>query len=66
MPNQPKPLGWCYKSGSTIIRGFNSSPLFREDCLTRKAHSESEFAGAVITASGVVADEPNLLVALTL
>jgi len=27
--------GWSYKPGSTIICGYDSSPLFREDCLER-------------------------------
>jgi len=35
MPTQAKPLGWSYKPGSSIIRGYDSSPLFREDCLER-------------------------------
>ncbi len=35
MPTQPKPRGWCYPPGSSIIRGYDSSPLFREDCLER-------------------------------
>jgi len=34
MPTQPN-RGWFYKPGSTIIRGYDSSPLFREDCLER-------------------------------
>ncbi len=31
----PQPHGWSYKPGSTITRGYDSSPLFREDCLER-------------------------------
>jgi len=27
--------GWSYKPGAPIIRGYDSSPLFREDCLER-------------------------------
>ena len=35
MSTQPKPRGWYYPSGSSIIRGYDTSPLFREDCLER-------------------------------
>ena len=33
--DHPKPRGWCYPPGSSIIRGYDSSPLIREDCLER-------------------------------
>jgi len=33
--SQPNLHGWCYPPGSSIIRGYDSSPLFREDCLER-------------------------------
>ncbi len=35
MSTQPKPRGWCYPPGSSIIRGYDTSALFREDCLER-------------------------------
>jgi hypothetical protein len=34
--NKPNPRGWSYKPGSPLIRGFDTSALFREDCLLRK------------------------------
>jgi len=39
---QLNPRGWCYPPGSTIIRGYDSSPLFREDCLLRIQHLQME------------------------
>ena len=42
MPTQAKPHGWSYKPGSSIIRGYDSSPLFREDCLERIRHLQLE------------------------
>ena len=35
MPTELKHRGWCYKPGSSIIRGYDTSALFREDCLER-------------------------------
>jgi len=32
---QPKPRGWSFVPGKPIVRGYDSSPLFREDCLER-------------------------------
>jgi len=32
---QPKPCGWCYPLGSSIICGYDTSALFRENCLER-------------------------------
>jgi len=32
---QPQPRGWSFVPGKPIIRGYDSSPLFREDCLER-------------------------------
>ncbi len=32
---QPKPRGWCCALGSSNIRGYDTSALFREDCLDR-------------------------------
>ncbi len=31
----PKPRGWCYKPGAPVIRGYDTSQLFTEDCLLR-------------------------------
>jgi len=42
MPTQPNPRGWCYPPGSTIIRSYDSSLLFREDCLLRIQHLQME------------------------
>jgi len=27
--------GWCFVPGKPLVRGYDSSPLFREDCLER-------------------------------
>ena len=35
MPTPARPRGWSYKPGSTFIRGYDTSVLFREDCLER-------------------------------
>ena len=32
---QPNPRGWCFVPGKPIVRGYDTSPLFREDCLER-------------------------------
>jgi len=42
MPTQATPRGWCYPPGSTIIRGYDTSALFREDCLERIKHLQVE------------------------
>jgi len=39
---QQKPQGWYYKPGSPEIRGFDTSALFREDCLERNRHLQAE------------------------
>ncbi len=39
---QPSNRGWCYPSGSSIVRGYDTSPLFREDCLLRIQHLQME------------------------
>ena len=39
---QPKPRGWSYIPGSSIIRGYDTSRLFREDCLLRIHHLQAE------------------------
>ena len=31
----PKPRGWCFVPGKPVVRGYDSSPMFREDCLER-------------------------------
>ena len=38
MPTQSKPRGWPHIPGSSIIRGYDTSALFREDCLERIRH----------------------------
>ncbi len=32
---QPQPHGWSFVPGKPIVRDYDSSPLFREDCLER-------------------------------
>ncbi len=39
---QPKPRGWSFIPGKPVIRGYDSSPLFREDCLLRIQHLQME------------------------
>ncbi len=39
---QPKPRGWCYPLVSSIIRGYDTSALFREDCLERIRQLQAE------------------------
>ncbi len=39
---QPKPRGWCYPPDSSIIRGYDTSALFREDCLERIRQLQAE------------------------
>ena len=34
--------GWSLVPGSPVVRGFDSSPLFREDCLERIRHLQLE------------------------
>ena len=40
---QPNIRGWSYIPGSTIIRGYDTSALFREDCLERIRQLQLEF-----------------------
>ena len=40
--DQPNPHGWCFVLGSSVVRGYDSSPLFREDCLLRIQHLQME------------------------
>ena len=42
MPTQPQCRGWFYIPGSSIIRGYDTSALFREDCLLRIQHLQAE------------------------
>jgi len=42
MPTQARPHGWSYKPGSSIVRGYDTSALFREDCLERIKHLQLE------------------------
>ena len=42
MSTQPNPHGWCFVLGSSVLRGYDSSPLFREDCLLRIQHLQME------------------------
>ena len=38
MPTQTNHRGWSYKPGTSITRGYDTSALFREDCLERIIH----------------------------
>ena len=38
---QPNPRGWCFLPGKPV-RGYDSSSLFREDCLERITHLQVE------------------------
>ncbi len=39
---QPKPRGWSFVPGKPLVRVYDSSPLFREDCLLRIQHLQME------------------------
>jgi len=39
---QPKPRGWSFVPGKPVVRGYDSSPLFRVDCLLRIQHLQME------------------------
>jgi len=41
MPTQPT-RGWSFTPGSSIIRGYVASALFREDCLLHIQHLQME------------------------
>jgi len=41
MPTQPT-RGWSFTPGSSIIRGYDTSALFREDCLLHIQHLQME------------------------
>ena len=34
--------GWSFVPGKPVVRGYDSSPLFREDCLERIKHLQME------------------------
>ena len=34
--------GWSFVPGKPVVRGYDSSPLFREDCLLRIQHLQME------------------------
>jgi len=42
IPAQRTNRGWSYKPGSTIVRGYDTSAVFREDCLERIKHLQME------------------------
>jgi len=42
MPTHPTPRCWSFIPGSSIIRGYDTSALFREDCLERIKHLQAE------------------------
>jgi len=33
MPEQQNIRGWSFVPGKPVVRGYDTSPLFREDCL---------------------------------
>ncbi len=35
MPEQQNIRGWSFVPGKPVVRGYDTSPLFREDCLER-------------------------------
>jgi len=38
----PQPRGWSFVPGKPIVRGYDSSQLFREDCLEQIHHLQLE------------------------
>ena len=40
--HQPKPRGWCFMPGKSVVRGFDTSQLYREDALERIRHLQAE------------------------
>jgi len=44
MPTQPKPHGWCFASGSPVVRGYDTSALHWKDEILRIRHLEAEIA----------------------
>ena len=39
---QPKSRGWSFVPGKLVVRGYDTSPLFREDCLLHIQHLQME------------------------
>jgi len=39
---QPKTRGWSFVPGKPVVRGYDTSALFREDCLARIKHLQME------------------------
>ena len=39
---QPKPRGWSFVPGKPLVRSYDTSALFREDCLQRIKHLQVE------------------------
>ncbi len=39
---QPNSRGWSFVPGLPVVRGYDSSPLFREDCLLHIQHLQME------------------------
>jgi len=39
---QPKPRGWPFVPGKPVVRGYDTSRLFCEDCLLRIQHLQAE------------------------
>jgi len=35
MSEKQNTRAWCFVPGKPVVRGYDSSPLFREDCLER-------------------------------
>ena len=42
MPTKPKPRGRCFVPGKPIVRGYDTSRLFRDDCLLHIHHLQTE------------------------
>ncbi len=42
MPEQQNIHGWSFVPGKPVVRGYDSSTLFREDCLLRIQHLQLE------------------------
>ncbi len=40
--DQPKPRGWCFVPGKPVVRGYDTSRLFREDCLLHIQHLQMD------------------------
>ncbi len=42
MSEKQNTRAWCFVPGKPVVRGYDSSPLFREDCLERIKHLQME------------------------